>query len=125
MPEQPAKKATPKRKIYAKKHAGKPAAPRRRGLNLEPHQVILRPMVTEKGMFQANNFNQYTFRVNQFATKTEIKNAVEKLFEVSVDKVATQKRRGKPRRYRFTYGQTKGWKKAIVKLKGDDKIDFF
>ena len=82
-------------------------------------------MVTEKGMFQANNLNQYTFRVNPHATKTEIKNAIETLFEVSVDKVATQTRKGKPRRYRFTYGQTKGWKKAIVKLKGDDKIDFF
>ena len=54
-----------------------------------------------------------------------IKNAIEALFEVPVDKVATQTRKGKPRRYKFTYGQTKSWKKAIVKLKGDAKIDFF
>ena len=58
-------------------------------------------------------------------TKEDIKNAIEKLFEVSVEKVATQTRKGKPRRYKFTYGRTKAWKKAIVKLKGDDKIDFF
>ncbi len=119
-------KATAKRKIYAKKHEkGKVAAPRRRGLTLEPHQVIQKPMVTEKGVFQANSFNQYTFQVNPEATKTEIKNAIETLFEVSVDKVATQTRKGKPRRYKFTYGKTKSWKKAVVKLKGDDKIDFF
>ena len=96
-----------------------------RGLKLEAHQVILRPMVTEKGMFQSEAFNQYTFKVNPAATKSDIKNAVEKLFDVKVDKVATQTRKGKPRRYKFTNGKTKGWKKAIVKLKGDDKIDFF
>ena len=118
-------KVTAKRNVYAKKHSGKVPNPRRRGLSFEPHQVILRPMVTEKGVFQATNLNQYTFRVNPLATKTEIKEAVEKLFEVSVDKVATQTRKGKPRRYKFTYGQTKNWKKAIIKLKGDDKIDFF
>ena len=119
------KKPVAKRNLYAKKHAGKPAQPRRRGLELQPHQVVLRPMVTEKGVFQANTLNQYTFRVNPRATKTEIKNAIESLFEVAVDKVATQTRKGKPRRYKFTYGQTKSWKKAIVKLKGDAKIDFF
>jgi large subunit ribosomal protein L23 len=120
-----AKRSVAKRNLYFKKHAGKPVQPRRRGLELQSHQVILRPMVTEKGVFQANNLNQYTFRVNPQATKTEIKNAIEDLFEVAVDKVATQTRKGKPRRYKFTYGQTKSWKKAIVKLKGDAKIDFF
>ena len=95
------------------------------GMKLEPHQVILKPMLTEKGMFQSEEFNQYTFRVNPLATKTDVKNAVEKLFEVEVDKVATQTRKGKPRRYRFRFGRTKNWKKAIVKLKGDHKIDFF
>ena len=95
------------------------------GLALEPHQVILKPMLTEKGIFQSEKFNQYTFRVNPQATKTDVKRAVEQLFEVEVDKVATQTRKGKPRRYRFRFGRTKTWKKAIVKLKGDHKIDFF
>ena len=95
------------------------------GPALEAHQIILKPMVTEKGMYQSETLNQYTFKVNPLATKTEIKNAVEQLFEVKVAKVATQHRKGKPRRYRFTYGRTKGWKKAIVKLQGDHKIEFF
>lgn len=98
---------------------------RRNGLHLEPHQVIVRPMVTEKGVFQSEKFNQYTFEVNPHATKTQIKEAVESLFEVEVEKIATQTRKGKARRYRFRYGRTKDWKKAIVKLKGDHRIDFF
>ncbi len=96
-----------------------------KGMELEAHQVILKPLVTEKGVFQSTEFNQYTFQVNSLATKTQIKDAVEKLFEVEVAKVATQTRKGKPRRYKFTNGTTKGIKKAIVKLKGDHKIDFF
>ncbi len=94
-------------------------------LRLEPHQVILKPMLTEKGMFQSEELNQYTFKINPQATKSDVKRAVEQLFEVAVEKVATQTRKGKPRRYRFKAGRTKAWKKAIVKLKGDDKIDFF
>lgn len=98
---------------------------RRNGLHLSPHQVIVRPMVTEKGVFQSEKFNQYTFEVNPQATKTQIKQAVELLFEVEVEKVATQTRKGKSRRYRFRFGRSKDWKKAIVKLKGDHRIDFF
>lgn len=97
----------------------------KQGVTLEPHQVIIKPMLTEKGMFQSEAFNQYTFRVNPRATKTDVKNAVERLFEVKVDKIAIQNRKGKLRRYRFKFGRTKNWKKAIVKLKGEDKIDFF
>jgi large subunit ribosomal protein L23 len=100
-------------------------APAPRGPQLEPHQVILRPMVTEKGLFFSQVNNQYTFEVNPLASKTDIKQAVESLFQVEVAKVMTQNRKGKPRRYRFRYGRTKGIKKAIVKLKGDHKIDFF
>lgn len=97
----------------------------KQGVTLEPHQVIIKPMLTEKGMFQSEAFNQYTFRVNPRATKTDVKNAIERLFEVKVDKIAIQNRKGKLRRYRFKFGRTKNWKKAIVKLKGEDKIDFF
>ena len=81
---------------------------------LEHYQVILKPRVTEKVMYQSEKLNQYTFEVNQHATKTQIKDAVEALFEVKVDSVATQNRKGKPRRYRFTHGRTKSWKKAIT-----------
>jgi len=99
--------------------------PPRKGPKLEPHQVIIKPMVTEKGVYQSNELNQYTFKVNALATKTEIKAAVETLFKVKVEKVATQTRKGKPRRYRFTWGRTKAWKKAIVKLDPEHRIDFF
>jgi large subunit ribosomal protein L23 len=95
------------------------------GLVLEPHQVILKPLVTEKGMHQSEAHNQYTFQVNPAATKTDVRNAVEKLFEVKVTKVVTQHRRGKPRRYKFTIGRTKNWKKAIVTLPKDQRIEFF
>lgn len=109
-------------KVVTKKNR-KPALPKK--LVLEPHQVILKPTVTEKAMFQSTELNQYTFKVNPQATKTDIKQAIEKLFEVKVTGVSTQIRRGKPRRYKFTYGRTKDWKKAIVTLHPDDKIDFF
>lgn len=94
-------------------------------LQLDPHQVILQPLVTEKGVFQSQELNQYTFQVNLQATKTQIKDAVEKLFDVKVAKVATQNVKGKSRRYRFIYGRTKDKKKAIVTLAGDHRIDFF
>lgn len=94
-------------------------------LQLNAHQLILRPKVTEKGMFQSQEYNQYTFEVNPLATKTQIRHAVEELFNVKVAHVAIQNRSGKSRRYRFKIGRTKCWKKAIVKLKPDNRIDFF
>jgi large subunit ribosomal protein L23 len=94
-------------------------------VNFEPHQIILKPRVTEKGVYQSESVNQYTFEVNPLATKKQIRDAIEQLFDVKVEKVATQSRIGKSRRYRFKLGQTKSWKKAIVKLKPDYKIDFF
>ncbi len=98
-----------------------------KGITLEPHQIILRPLVTEKGMHRSTRYNQYAFEVNPLATKIDIRNAVEELFEdVKVKKVRIQNRRGKPRRYRFRYGSTKAWKKAIITLDPESKgIDFF
>ena len=101
---------------------------RRRGesrLQLLPHQIILRPLVTEKGMHRATRNNQYAFEVNPLAQKLDISEAVESLFNVRVEKVRTQNRRGKPRRYRFKQGRTKSWKKAIVTLDPEHRIDFF
>ena len=99
---------------------------RERGkVDLLPHQVILRPLVTEKGMHRATRNNQYAFEVNALADKDVIREAVESLFNVKVIKVRTQNRKGKPRRYRFKYGRTKNWKKAIVTLDSEHRIDFF
>ena len=62
---------------------------------LEPYQVILRPLVTEKGMHRSTRNNQYAFEVNPQATKDDVRRAVEDLFNVKVEKVRTQNRRGK------------------------------
>ena len=94
-------------------------------LTLEPHQIILRPLVTEKGMHRATRNNQYAFEVNPLAVKGDIRRAVEDLFDVKVLKIRTQNRRGKPRRHRFRFGVTKNWKKAIVTLDAEHRIDFF
>lgn len=96
-----------------------------KGPELEPHQVVLRPLITEKGTHQSNRYNSYPFEVNQWANKEQIKRAVEALFNVRVLKVRTQNRLGKPRRYRFRQATMKGWKKAIVTLHSDDRISFF
>jgi large subunit ribosomal protein L23 len=95
------------------------------GLELEPHQIVLRPLVTEKGMNKAGRQNSYAFEVNPRAGKDDIRKAVEELFNVRVVRVNTQNRKGKPRRTRFRWGYTKVWKKAIVTLDPEDKIDFF
>lgn len=101
------------------------AAAPRPGIQLEPYQVILRPLVTEKGMHRATRNNQYSFEINPLANKLVVREAVEALFDVTVIKVRTQSRRGKPRRYRLKFGQTKAWKKAIVTVREDQKINFF
>jgi large subunit ribosomal protein L23 len=92
---------------------------------LPAYQVILRPLVTEKGMHRSTRYNQYAFEVNPKATKADVKRAVEDLFEVKVDKVRTQNRLGKTRRHKFKTGQTKSWKKAVVTLNEEHRIDFF
>ncbi len=95
------------------------------GLELRPYQVLIRPLVTEKGTHLSTRHNAYTFEVNMHATKLEIKAAVQELFHVRVLDVRTQVRHGKKRRYRFRTGQLADWKRAIVKLHEEDKIEFF
>ena len=102
-----------------KKNEGQP------GFELAPHQVIVRPLVTEKGVHRAARNNQYAFEIHPQATKTDVRRAVEELFNVEVDKIMTQNRRGKTRRYRYRYGVTSNWKKAVVKLSPEHRIDFF
>ena len=96
-----------------------------RGPNLEPHQVILQPLITVKGTHQFTHHNAYPFQVNQWATKDQIRVAVEELFGVRVSKVRTQNRLGKKRRYKVRVGRLPNWKKAIVTLHPDDRIEFF
>jgi len=96
-----------------------------KGIQLEPYQVVVRPLVTEKGTYCSEVLNAYTFEVHPQATKTDIKNAVQHLWDVRVESVRTQNRNGKPRRHRHRPGHTKAWKKAIVVLHEEDRIAFF
>ena len=70
----------------------------RHNLGLTPHQIIIRPLVTEKGVHKANRNNAYAFEVNRLADKDDIRHAVEELFDVKGTAVRTQNRKGKPRR---------------------------
>ncbi len=74
----------------------RPPQSTRSGPVLEPYQVIVRPLITEKATHVSERDNAYTFEVNPLATKTEIKTAIETLFDVKVMGVRTQNRRGKP-----------------------------
>jgi large subunit ribosomal protein L23 len=95
------------------------------GVRLESYQIIMRPLVTEKGVHRSTRDNQYAFQVNSLATKTDVRRAIEELFNVKVEKVRTQNRLGKHRRHKFKQGMTKSWKKAIVTLNSEHRIDFF
>src|SRR5215471_11130937 len=92
------------------------------GVALKPHQIVLRPLVTEKGTHVSTRHNAYAFEVHSLATKSDIKQAVEALWNVRVVGVRTQNRVGKPRRTKTIYVQLRPWKKAVVKLHEDDRI---
>ena len=116
----------PRPKKYVRKLAlRKPCVHGEPGLELRPYQILLRPLVTEKGTHQSTRYNAYAFQVNPVATKDQIKAAVEELFHVRVEVVRTMNRQGKTRRFRQTLGKLPSWKKAVVTLNGEDKIEFF
>jgi large subunit ribosomal protein L23 len=88
--------------------------------------VIKRPLyLTEKGAKLREEENKYTFEVDLGANKVQIKDAVEKLFKVTVDDVHTLVMRGHMRRMGRGYAKTRNWKKAIVSVREGDSIDFF
>lgn len=90
----------------------------------EPQSIIQKLLLTEKGTGLTEEQNQYLFKVNPTANKIEIKNAVEKIFNVKVDRVNTMNRKGKHKRLRtMNYGMTSSWKRAVVTLKEGFKIE--
>ena len=89
------------------------------------HQVVIRPLVTEKGTRTSATLNAYPFQVHPEANKFEIKHAIEHIYNVKVREVRTANRRGKPRRTRFKRGLTSHWKRAVVVLDPDFHIDLF
>ena len=89
------------------------------------HEIIIRPLVTEKTSIQKEMFNQVTFEVDRRANRIEIKRAIEKIFSVRVADVKTMQITGKAKRRGRTLGKRRDWKKAIVKLMPGEKIEFF
>ena len=93
-------------------------------MSLHPAQVLLRPVISEKSYEQITQ-NRYTFKVHPDAHKTQIRQAVEELFDVKVVGVNIVKVQPKPKRRGLTRGTKPGWKKAIVELKQGDTIEIF
>ncbi len=93
-------------------------------MSLHPAQVLIRPVISEKSYEQITQ-NRYTFRVHPDAHKTQIRQAVEELFDVKVVGVNIVKVQPKPKRRGLTRGTKPGWKKAIVELKAGDSIEIF
>jgi large subunit ribosomal protein L23 len=91
---------------------------------MDATQVLIRPIVSEKTYVLATA-GKYTFRVHADAHKTQIKQAIEELFDVTVLDVATMSVKGKPKRRGYTSGTRRSWKKAIVQLREGDSIPIF
>ncbi|MFV1958149.1 MAG: 50S ribosomal protein L23 [Planctomycetota bacterium] len=92
---------------------------------LNHQEIVLRPVITEKTLKESERHNAYTFRVRENANKVQIRRAVEHLFSVHVKGVRTQRYIGKRRRMGRSVGSTGNWKKAVVRVKEGDTIDFY
>ena len=88
-------------------------------------RVIVRPLITEKSTHQQNTRNAYAFAVHLNADKHQIKSAIEGLYNVKVSDVRTLVRKGKPRRTKFGVTKSSDWKRAIVVLAEESKIELF
>ena len=91
---------------------------------MDASQVIIRPVVSEKSYVLAAN-DRYTFRVHDDANKTQIRQAIEQLFDVKVVEVRTSSVKSKPKRRGLYRGRTRSWKKAIVQVKPGQSIPIF
>ena len=93
-------------------------------MSLHPGQILIAPVVSEKSYGQIVQ-SRYTFRVHSDAHKTQIRQAVEQLFDVKVVAVNILKVQPKPKRRGLIRGTRPGWKKAVVQLKPGDSIEIF
>jgi large subunit ribosomal protein L23 len=94
-------------------------------MSTDPRSIIRKVLITEKGTVMRETLRQYFFEVARDANKIEIKRAVEAVFHVKVDSVQTMQLQGKVKRQGRTMGRRNDWKKAIVTLKPDQKIELF
>ena len=91
---------------------------------MNSRQVIIRPVISEKS-YALLAANKYTFRVHDEAHKTQIRQAIEEVFDVRVQDVRTSWVKSKPKRRGWTSGKTRRWKKAVVQLHPEDSIELF
>jgi len=94
-------------------------------MSSDPRSIIRKVLITEKGTVMRETLRQYFFEVARDANKIEIKRAVEAVFHVKVDSVQTMQLQGKTKRQGRYVGKRNDWKKAIVTLKPDQKIELF
>jgi large subunit ribosomal protein L23 len=98
-------------------------------MKLATNDIIIMPLITEKSTMSKDNFNHYVFKVHPKANKIMIKKACEELFDVKVDKVQIINKKGKTstmrRRSGWMRGKKSDWKKAVIKLRADSKLEFF
>ena len=92
---------------------------------MDINAIIIKPLVTEKSTHQQTTRNAYAFQVNPAANKHQIKDAIERQYNVKVTDVRTMNRKGKPRRSRFKMAQTPDWKRAVVVLDENSRIELF
>jgi large subunit ribosomal protein L23 len=94
-------------------------------MSLHPNEVLLAPVVSEKSYAQIESNNTYSFRIHPDAHKTQVRQAVEELFNVKVLRVNIAMVQSKPKRRGMHKGRKPGWKKALVQLKPGDSIEIF
>jgi large subunit ribosomal protein L23 len=94
-------------------------------VSLHPNEVLLAPVVSEKSYEQIETNHRYSFRVHPDAHKTQIRQAVEELFDVHVVAVNVLKVQSKPKRRGMSRGRKPGWKKAVVQIKPGESIEIF
>lgn len=92
---------------------------------LAPQDIVLNPVITEKTLRLAERHNAYTFKVRANANKIQVRDAIERLFDVTVTSVRTQNFIGKFRRVGRYVGSTSNWKKAVIAVKEGDTIEFY
>ena len=92
---------------------------------MDSNAIIIKPLVTEKSTHQQTTRNSYAFQVNTGANKHQIKEAIERQYKVKVLDVRTMNRKGKPRRARYKMSTTSDWKKAVVVLDANSRIELF
>ncbi len=89
------------------------------------HEIVKRPLITEKTTTQKDEFNQLSFEVDRKANRVEIKRAIERIFNVKVAGVRTMQVKGKRKRKGRIMGKRRNWKKAVVTLRSGERIEFF